>query len=110
MAQERIEVILAKQLAGMLSVPIVLYNASGDIIFYNEAAEALTGFRFNETGRVARADRGMFRISDEDDRPLPIERGPAELALTERRPGQSRFFMRAPTSSPVTESSGVVVA
>ena len=48
-----IQIILMRQLAGYLSVPMFLVGPSGDLLFYNEPAEAILGRRFNETGAMS---------------------------------------------------------
>jgi hypothetical protein len=45
-----IQLILTRQLAGYLSVPVFLVGPNGDLLFYNEPAEILLGKRFEETG------------------------------------------------------------
>ena len=44
-----IQIILMRQLAGYLSVPLFLVGPNGDLLFYNEPAEAIIGRRFDET-------------------------------------------------------------
>ena len=43
-----IQIILMKQLAGYLSIPLFLVGPNGDLLFYNEPAEAILGRRFDE--------------------------------------------------------------
>jgi hypothetical protein len=38
-----IQIILMRQLAGYLSVPLFLVGPNGDLLFYNEPAEAILG-------------------------------------------------------------------
>ena len=47
-----IQIILARQLAGYLSVPVFLVDQKGNLLFYNEPAEAILGRRFEETGAM----------------------------------------------------------
>jgi PAS domain-containing protein len=49
MPQREIELILIRQLADYLATPIFVVDPSGDLIFYNEPAEALLGRPFDET-------------------------------------------------------------
>ena len=53
MAQKAIELILMRQLASSLAMPIFLVDASGNLLFYNEPAEQLLGSRFDETGEMS---------------------------------------------------------
>jgi PAS domain-containing protein len=48
MAQQPIELILFRQLAMSLAVPVVLVDAGGDIVFLNEAAEGVLGVRLED--------------------------------------------------------------
>jgi PAS domain-containing protein len=59
MMNQPVEMILARQFTGYLSVPVVLVNTAGTVVFYNEPAERILGVRFEETGRIDReeADR-----------------------------------------------------
>src|SRR5947209_6436706 len=43
---QEIEVILARQLAGYLALPMVIVDPSHIVIFYNEPAERMLGRRF----------------------------------------------------------------
>ena len=45
-----IEIILTRQLAEYLSVPLLLVDSNGDLLFYNEPAESILGQRFEDTG------------------------------------------------------------
>ena len=47
-----IQIILARQLAGYLSVPVFLVDQNGNLLFYNEPAELILGQRFDETGAM----------------------------------------------------------
>ena len=48
-----IQIILMKQLAGYLSVPLFLVGPNGDLLFYNEPAETILGRRVDETGAMS---------------------------------------------------------
>ena len=49
-----IQIILARQLAGYLSIPVFLVDQAGNLLFYNEPAELILGLthRFDETGAM----------------------------------------------------------
>ena len=47
-----IQIILTRQLAGYLSVPLFLVDPKGNLLFYNEPAEVILGRRFEETGAL----------------------------------------------------------
>jgi PAS domain-containing protein len=90
-----IQIILTRQLAGYLSVPLFLVDPEGDLLFYNEPAEAILGQRFEETGRMpaARWSR-VFTPVDEQDQPIPPAELPLMITLASRRPAYKRFFIK----------------
>jgi PAS domain-containing protein len=94
MTQQPVEMILARQLAGYLSVPVILVDTAGTVIFYNEAAERMLGVRFEETGRIDReeADRLVELNDDPAADPVDAER-PLQVALAERRPAHAHRLM-----------------
>jgi PAS domain S-box-containing protein len=52
MAQAAIELILFRQLATSLAVPVFLVDHNGDMVFLNEAAERLLGLRFDDVDEL----------------------------------------------------------
>jgi PAS domain-containing protein len=95
MTQPSIEVILTRELSGALSTPVFLVDPSGNLLFYNEPAEAILGCRFDETGEMpVEVWSTMFVPTDADGRPLPTEALPLVIALTERRPAHACFYIR----------------
>ena len=73
MPQQEIEVILARQLADYLAMPIFIIDPQGTMIYYNEPAEEILGCRFNETGAMA-LDKWTtaFAPMDENGAPLAV--------------------------------------
>ena len=51
MAQLPVELILVRQLAHGLAVPTFVVDAAGDLVFVNEAAEALLGLDFEDVAK-----------------------------------------------------------
>jgi PAS domain-containing protein len=95
MAQKEIEVILTRQLASYLALPILLVDPQGTLIYYNEPAESILGQRFEETGEMPMGEWSvMFHPTDEDGAPLPPHRLPLVAALSERRPAHGSFWIR----------------
>ena len=47
-----IEIILNRQLADCLSIPVFITDTKGNLIFYNEPAEEILGKRYDETGEM----------------------------------------------------------
>ena len=56
MAQLPVELILVRQVARGLAVATFVVDSDGDLVFVNEAAEALLGLEFEDVGEVSFAD------------------------------------------------------
>jgi len=92
MAQQEIEVILTRQLASYLAMPMFLVDPRGTLLYYNEPAEAILGLRFEETGEMPAAEWStIWKPVDDDGTPLPPAALPLTIALTERRPAFRTF-------------------
>jgi PAS domain-containing protein len=87
LAQQPIELILLKQWASYLALPIWLVNEAGNLLYYNEPAEGLLGVRFEEAGEI-HADQlaEHFQTSRLDGSPYPNQELPIVVALVKRVP------------------------
>ena len=95
MSQQEIEVILARHLAEYLAMPIVIVNPNGDLLFYNEPAEAIVGQRYNESGFMPASEWStVLHPMDHEGNPIPPEELPLVIALTERRPAHKILWIR----------------
>ena len=95
MSQQEIEVILTRQLASCLAVPVFLVDCEGDLIYYNEAAESLLGMRFHETGKVPRIGwTTAFAPTGEDGGAIGADALPVIVAINERRAVHRRFWIQ----------------
>ena len=87
-----IQMILIRQLAGYLSVPVFLVDPKGDLLFYNEPAELILGRRFEETGAMpAEVWAKAFTPVDEQGQRIPPAELPLIISLTKQRPAYKRF-------------------
>ena len=87
-----IQIILTRQLAGYLSVPLFLVDPAGDLIFYNEPAEEILGSRFEETGSLPLEKWWSAHVRfDEDGKPINRANHPLLIALAEKRPAYKRY-------------------
>jgi hypothetical protein len=87
MTQKDIELILLRQWASYLDMPVFLAGSDGALLFYNEPAEALIGVRFDEAGEMpASLIARMFKTKTQDGTPMRAAELPLTIALTERRP------------------------
>src|SRR5262249_29973338 len=86
MPQKPVELILLRQLASHLSIPMFVIDAEGTLLFYNEPAEGMLGRRFDEAGEMRLAAWStMFQPTAETGNRPPPERLPLVIALRERR-------------------------
>jgi PAS domain-containing protein len=96
-----IELILLRQLARRLPLPVILVDAEGTLVYSNPATERLL--------RLSQAELGEFPISrfeelvdprDTDENPLPVDRMPIAVALHDRRPQQSTLIVHSSDGVP----------
>ena len=67
-----IQIILTRQLASYLSVPVFLVDPKGNLLFYNEPAEIVLGRRFDETGVMSAQEwSSVFTVIDDGEQPVP---------------------------------------
>jgi hypothetical protein len=95
MPQQAVEVILMRQLASYLAIPIFLVDPAGDLLFYNEPAELLLGHRYEETGEMPLVEWAqLFQPTTGDGSPLPPEDLPLVIALRQHRAAHLTFQIR----------------
>lgn len=87
MAQQPIELILLKQWATHIAIPVWIMDVEGNLVFYNEPAEGLLGKRFDEAGEL-HADEiaDLFVTTGVDEEPLRNKELPVVVALSEHHP------------------------
>jgi PAS domain S-box-containing protein len=92
MAQPRVEMVLLKQLASCLAMPMFVVNADGDMVFFNESLEPLLGRRFDETDELGRDELpAALRMTDESGGPIGGDDRPVVAALARREPVHRRL-------------------
>lgn len=96
MPQQEIEVILMRQLASYLAAPVLIVDPNGNLLYYNEAAEQILGYRFDETGEVPFGEWSMvFLPADSEGASLAPDELPLAVALRDRRPVHRELRIRA---------------
>lgn len=96
MAQKAVELILMRQLASYLAMPIMLFDPEGTLLFYNEPAESIMGRRFDETGELTMKEwYALFEITAEEGVALPLESRPVVIALQKRQAAHRKCWLRA---------------
>jgi PAS domain-containing protein len=91
---KHLALIIARELASQLATATFIADTSGQLVFYNEAAEEILGRTFAEAGTMPAEGWGsQFRLEDLDGNPMPLERMPAGIALLEQRPAHGKLWM-----------------
>ena len=95
MPRNPIEIIVLKQFAGCLAIPIFVIGPSGDLLYFNESAEPILGLRFDEAGELDLEEWSrLIPTFDEFGVPFKPEERPLVLALNERRPIHRRLILQ----------------
>ena len=116
MTAYEIEIILNRQLADCLSIPVFITDTAGNLIFYNEPAEQVLGKRFEETGEMPVEEWAtIFKPLDDDGTPLAPEELPLVKTLKDEFPYHKSFKIESlkgelqnisVTSYPIISRSG----
>lgn len=93
--QQPVEMILLRQLASHLTVPIWIMDAEGNLVFFNEAAEPLLGAPFDDVGPFhADEVRDRFLLTDLNGDPLGQLDFPLAVTLTKGEPSHGELRYR----------------
>jgi PAS domain-containing protein len=95
-AQRPLELILARNLLTSLSTPAFLADEDGALVFYNEAAGALLGMSFEESGRLGPGEwSAIIGPFDSDGNQIEVEELPVTKALRDGRPCHAEYSIRS---------------
>lgn len=93
--QQGIEMILMRRLASLLTMPILLVDPRGDLVFFNWAAAPILGRRFENTGAIVRGEWStLFSPTHEDGSAMKREEQPLFVATERREPCHRRGWVR----------------
>ena len=85
--QRSLVMILARDLASILATPVFIVDARGELVYFNEAAEAILGRAFIEKQDMSAEEWStVFQPVDEQCRPIRFEDLPLGVAITRRVP------------------------
>ncbi|HZH37272.1 MAG TPA: PAS domain-containing protein [Flavisolibacter sp.] len=111
-----IEIILNRQIADCLGIPVFITDTSGNLLFYNESAEEILGKRYEDTGEMSVTEWGTaFNNKDDFGNPLPADELPLVKTLKNQLPYHKTFWIKSlqgraerisVTSYPVISRSG----
>ncbi len=90
-----IELILIRHLASRLAVPVFVVDRAGDLVFFNEPAEAVLGRRFEEIRSMPFDAWTTAFLPSEGDRPLDVDDLPLVVALRRGVPAHRTFEIKA---------------
>jgi PAS domain-containing protein len=94
MIQKEIEVILTRQLASYLAMPVFIVDTDGTLVYFNEPAEPILGRHFEEAGEMPMDEwSNAFAATNDDGSPLAPTALPLRIALEERRPAHRDFWI-----------------
>ncbi|MEX2194238.1 MAG: hypothetical protein WD844_03055 [Thermoleophilaceae bacterium] len=93
--EQPLELILARNLVSIVSLPALLVDVEGRIVFYNDSAAEVVGSPFEEIGTMSRRQwNAKYGPSDEHGNPLAVDELPLAVAVREGRPAYGRFRVR----------------
>ncbi|HEV8250706.1 MAG TPA: PAS domain-containing protein [Gaiellaceae bacterium] len=86
--------ILAREFAAELAVPVLVSDADGRLVYFNEAAEEIVGRSFPEAGELPASEWvSTFALRDEHGGPVELTDLPGGIALLEQRPAHGKLQM-----------------
>src|SRR5438270_10355009 len=87
-----LELILARNLLSSLTTPAFLVGDRGELLYFNDAAAAMLGRRFEERGRMGAAEwTSEFGPFGMDDSPMPYDEIPATIAVRDNKAFHGEF-------------------
>ena len=93
--EQPLELILARNLVSIVSLPALLVDVEGRIVFYNDAAAEVVGSPFEAIGTMSREEwTERFGPFDEHGAPLAADELPLTVAVREGRPAYGRFRVK----------------
>ena len=95
MAQHGIEMILMRRLASQLTMPVVLVDPAGDLVFFNAAAALILGRSFEAVAPIARGEwSALFQPTHADGSAMKREDQPLFVATEHRQPCHRSGWVR----------------
>ena len=91
-----IEIILNRQLADCIALPVFITDTKGNLIYYNEPAEEVLGRRFEDTGEMpVEMWSTIFKQSDESGKIIPPDELPLVRTLKNELPHHKTFWIES---------------
>ena len=91
-----IEIVLNRQLADCLAIPVFLTDTFGNLIYYNEPAEQILGKRYEDTGEMSVKEWStIYKPVDESGSVIPPEELPLVKTLRNCKPYHKAFWIES---------------
>ena len=91
-----IEIILNRQLADCLAIPVFITDTVGNLLFYNESAEHILGKRYEDTGEMKVEEWStIFKSKDDHGKLLDPEELPLVKTLLNQLPYSKTFWIES---------------
>ncbi len=95
MAVKELEIILTRQLADSLSIPVFITDTEGTLVFFNEPAESILGQKYGETGAMTVEQwSSLFEPQTAEGKRIPRIDLPLVKTLTYCQPAQSELWIK----------------
>lgn len=91
-----LELILARQWAALLSMPVLIFDSEGSLVYFNEPAGLLLGRKYEEVGVMVPAEwQAAFPMETEDGHAIRGADTPMVAALKQDMPVQRQVVVKA---------------
>jgi len=120
MAAYEIEIILNRQLADCLTIPVFITDTKGNLIYYNVPAEEILGKEYEDTGEMPVEEWStVFTPIDETGKPIAPDELPLVKTLNNCQPYHKTFWIKSlkgnsekisVTSYPILGKTGKFIA
>lgn len=95
MPQRELEIIISRLLAEHLTQPMFIVDPQGNLLFYNDPAGVILGYRFDETGPMPVDEWStIFQPMDHDSKPLQPDDLPLVKTIRTSNPAHSTFWIK----------------
>jgi PAS domain-containing protein len=94
--QKNLVLILAREFASKLATPMLIADADGSLVYFNEPAEEVLGRTFAEAGEMPAEEwESLFVTEHLDGRPMTLAEMPGGIAFVDRHPAHGSLRIQA---------------
>jgi PAS domain S-box-containing protein len=94
MPQKSIEIILFRQLVTYITIPAFIVDIDDSILYCNNAAEKVFGFKFSEIGEIqAKNWQILFSPKDKNGHSVAIETSPLYISASQYCLAHGQFYI-----------------